>query len=418
MRNTILLKILFVFLYLVPITYKYFSLLPNKIQWISDILVVLTFLLFFFDNDMQIKRNKITRELSILFFLLITVCLISSGLNKSNFLFTILEIKRLIFPLLIYFVLEQTTSNQKYKIIKWYSVVIIIQIIVMPIQYMSYILVPNFGKYLSYGVNLVDCATGTVGRGTGAISVFLVIFFIYNYVVMKKKGSFVFLIPLLFTFSNGANVLLVISIVLLFLMKEIKIWSLKSVLSVVLLIGAGLFISSYIFKKNIFTSSYETLFLLKERKLTDKWTKKREVKGLDGGKLTRKDGYLYLHENFKQPANYFFGLGPDVIAKSTTFDVKKSKLPYVNEITNDYNLILAKFGYSGLFVFYFFWLRILLYIYKFRKKGEMFKGGFVIVLIFILSTFYSSGFVNLYFMFFIMFVLTEINTKLKKRIQI
>lgn len=420
-RNSKFLSYLIIIIYIFPFFYNYLNLLPIQAKWMFDISI----LIFFVNNILGKKKYRFqhTKPFNYLFFFSLSlsiIYLLSSIINESNVLLTILSIEKIFQAFLLYIIiysfLSLDSDNSIYKVDKYFDRVIKIQVILIPIEYILYTFYKNFSDILIKNVtfNPYDIASGTFGNGsTGAVGVFCVCYFIYAYVHLKKKYSYIFLIPLLFIFSGGAIILLVIALFLIFLTSANKLvkQTIPIVLGTLTLVSVGYMASGYIFQKEFLTNSLvnvndtlnDYIDSITNQNGYNEWEITKQ------GRLDRIRGFYYVNQVLNSKNQIFYGMGSSVGSSSQTLNITKSNKEQITEVNNETLFYFLQAGLSGALCFLFLNLLLIIYFFKRIFKDDLYKTGFIISVVIFISSFYIRPFQNPAVLTFFIYIYVLIN---------
>lgn len=152
-----------------------FGILPNSVKIITDIYLILFFVEILLKNKFSevIKLNKITRFTAIYSAVFTVIFVLSALVNQSNISLSLLEHRKIIFPLLFLLVLNYYSilKNKIYNFEPFLRIIFIVQMIIIPLQYIFYDL---YKGYMVTYMNRIDSASGTFGVGTAMVGVFII----------------------------------------------------------------------------------------------------------------------------------------------------------------------------------------------------------------------------------------------------
>lgn len=405
-----ILRIIFILVFVFPLFHSYFSFVPESAKYITETFIVILICLIILENKVNIKfKGLFARYLITSFSVLIVLYIGSALLNSSNIIFLLLKLRYPIYGLFIFLLFDSLLSNKnEYSttIERWFKNIFYLQLIILPLQYIGYNLIPGFSSSILVATNHIDSAAGTIGRGTGTISIFILIYFLFQFTIKKNKNSFYFLIPLLFTFSGGANLLLIMALLLIAIINPKVIFERKKmILGFIMLIFVAWIFSEIILKENIFRYSYNYIGL-QIQNISKSGQDNNEI---FSNQLSRTSGYTYLLYTLKIKDALWYGLGPDALATSNTLNISSNKMTYQLElILSDSLTYLAQFGLS-LLIYVVVWLKILLSTLFLTKKNKKISGIFIILTINFLSFFYTSTSESLPYLFLLMYIFAYAN---------
>jgi len=397
-------KLIIIILYLIfylPFFFEYTNLLPSVFKSAIELLIVLYFIFLFLNGRIKNYMKSNIYKLYLIFnLLIIIVYIISTIINNSDFIYLFIRCKTFIISFLLFniFLTYIHKSNNIVRIRFFFKQFSKIQIYV---SFAQYLLAFFFSFYLKefQSFDIIDIAAGTIGRGTGLFAVLCVMIFIYYFTFENDKKAFIYLLPLLVTFSSGANMILVIAIILSILLNasKVKLFSKTTMVYIIIIVIAGVFVSTYIIKDNIISNSINYI------SKTNSNVNERNIIIYDNGKLTRQLGYLYIIDKLDKTDNEIFGIGPDALVISKAQE-KINKVDGIEEILNTTYYLWLEIGYVGIVIYYLFLIILSIMLFK-GRKNKFFKGGFIIVIIFILSSYYTTIHFSLPIMVFFSFIL-------------
>ncbi len=380
-------NLLLFIIYVLNFFYNYLEILPYSIKWSLDIVILI--ILFTLSENKNTPKNIVFRYYRNFTILIIFAIILSAIYNNSNVLLTIATIRKTLLPFILFYIFYSITFIYKEETyIKTFLNIIYLQIILVPIEYLLYLYYSDFHNFLKITVpyNKYDIAVGSFGGGgTGVLGTFLVLFFVYSNVYLDKKYSYLFLVPLVFTFSGGANLLFVIAMffILVFTTKTITD-KMINVFYLVMFFSVAIIVSDYIFNGNLLDSTYYAFEKFYEYSFEDKG----ETFGNSEQKLSRIGGFSYVIEKLNTTGNMIIGLGPDAVNRSLTLGVESYKLGSISDIKSDILFRLIQSGFLGVIINYIFYLFTLLYFVKRLKYSKYYVSGTIIIILFIISTFY------------------------------
>jgi len=395
-------KLLLISIFILPFFYNLFGILPNSVKLITDIYLLLFLFEIISSKKLMdvIRYNKVTKY-TFIYMLVFTFIFIFSGIvNGSNIFLSLLEYRRIVFPLFFLFVLNYYSilKNQIYKFEPFLKLVFILQFILIPLQYIFY---DYYIDYLIDFKNRIDSASGTFGQGTSIMGVFIVSYFMYYYIINRQNvKSFLYLLPLPFIFSGGGNLILLSSFVLNIFTQSKNVSRIFKI-SIGIVIGIILMqiLSIYVFKENVLSNSVNYI---------EQYFIKRKVGGIhyinpSNNKLDRFHGPAYVALQLKSSNKEIFGFGNDVYATSRTLEINKNKFN-LNEVINLVPELMMKYGYLGLIINLIFYLWLLIYFYQNRKKNIFYQASLILVFITLLSFMYTKPIYQRVFLSFIFFI--------------
>jgi len=384
-----------------PISYEYFSIFPNGIKLLIDLFLIYFLLEIFIKNKLLevTAYNRITKYTAVYIIIFSGVFLFSSIINNSHFNLSILEYRKIVFPLIILYIFNYYSILKKspLDLDSVFKKLFIIQIIVVSFQFLFF---PYLQKYIAYPVSHIDSAAGTLGRGTSMIGVLVVIYFIYDFIKTRFSfTSFVYLIPLIFIFSGGANVLFLFGLLLTvsFSMKLSR-RIIKPFIGVLLFGLLLVIVSKTLFNANIITSSYNYI-------VTKVYEKNVVSNSLftQGEKLSRLKGPVYAVEQLNYYNKNLFGFGSAVYATSTSLNIKSNRFS-IGEVINLVPELLLKYGYIGLFVNVLFYAWLIVYYYKRRKNNNYYLIALIIAILNLLNFMYTKPIYQYPYLTFLFYV--------------
>ncbi len=356
MKKFTLFKYILIIIFIAPIFYEHFNFLPKETKYLLDILIFLYYLNFKKFTRYSTGFTKIYSKY-ILAILLITI--ISLIIHQENFSNFFQEARRLIYPLLLYFIIKDIFNSDKKSSSKLHRLLMIIFLIQVPVTILQVVLFPslkNLSVYTEGGsINVVDIASGTMGAGgTSTLGVLIPIIIIYFYDLKIFKYSLLFIIPIILINSGGGLILFV------FVLSALMIYSItqgslkfrvRAITGMIfLIVFSYIFSTTEYFRENIVR--YEKSFIHYNKVFIEGG--QQTFGGDESFKIDRFNGYKFLKDKMNK-IEIWFGLGFD-------FKNNKNKTPY--QYKNDINTIIAERGFLGLIIFVLFILTFLMYVYK------------------------------------------------------
>lgn len=372
-------------IFISPVFFEYYNFLPSSTKILNEIFLIVCFVLLLRKG---LKKNEgIAKFLEIYFFGFFFINFISGFINGVSFpTIFVISRKYIYYVILIYIINYLLRVN---KVNKVFSNIFHLQILFVPIQFLSGFLFLGFvGSILVEDISILDLGAGTIGRGTGLFSVCLLLFFIFQLFHLKNNFSFLYLIPIFFTFSGAVDLLLIVVLVrwLFFKSKSVKRALLRIAKTLALIILIVL-ISNNLLGFNLFTESYDYIF-------NTQVNFEENIVSIDGlapnGQMSRYHGYKYIINNIDDIDAFFWGHGPGSFTDIKSAGVNLMKNSEVTEIMADSQLKFAELGLIGVF-----WLIIplLILLIKGIKKQDKFydANNSFFIFIFILSLLYIAG---------------------------
>jgi hypothetical protein len=396
--------LLLMFAYIFPLMYDFLSLMPYRSKWISDVIfLVMTIFLFTYKqrNILMLFRIRHFRIFSIMILMLLISHYLSYFFNGSSTIMFVLEIRKYLyfFILMVLLLLSaQTSYESKTEIL--FSKIINIQIFIIPLQYIAFIAIDYSGILVDQvPYNYLDIASGTFGAGkTGVVSVFLVLYYFYKQVYDKKIRNILILIPLVFTFSGGGNVLLLLAVISVVLYTDRKRAAsiFKYTVSIIALLVLIQLIGNYVWKTDYIGKNVD--YALKKVQLI--LFEKNEMHGSD---LSRLGGIKYLSRHTEYP---IFGNGPGLFKSSRTLNIEAVSFQSLGDVRKSgFTSLFIDSGYFGLIVLFSYIGYIVIKCYLHSSQEIRRISG--VLLLFGISTFYIPNLYNDSIMYFIIFVLSQ-----------
>ena len=366
-----------------PLIYGYFAILPESTKFLLD-LILLGYLIYF---RRVIQNASGFVKLYLIYIglvLILNVC--SIIIHQENFSLLIPELRRLLIPLFLYYVISDVFRAYPEASVdahRFFLMIMLIQIPVTVVQSVFFTTFVKMGLFSGYR-HYMDAAAGTLGvAGHTYLGVLIPLTFLYLYDLKLFKYMLPFLIPLILINSGGGIVLFGIVMVCIGVYTLIT-GSLKQKTGIV--IGIGVFIGlvfvfsqTAFFKANFY--SYTRSFLFYSENYIDGG---RETFVGQEHKISRINGYKFLNKRMdRHDFEQLFGLG---------FEFKNNKIRgYTLSFKNDLNTILAERGYLGLVVHIMFMIAFIWYVYDMLKKNG-YRRLFVKMLFF--ASFFIAGIYN------------------------
>lgn len=378
-----LFKYLIVAILVLPMFYDYFNILPKSIGYILDLLLVVSIII-----SRQSLRKK-SRFISLYVWYIVVVSIIylfSIIIHEESMMYFALELRRLVIPLLLYYIITDIFSSYKYASVnlhRFLTIILLIQIPVTIVQFLFYSTFKSLGLFSGLRFYL-DAATGTLGgAGHSYLGIIIPLIFIYLYNFNKLKYGVPFLIPLILISSGGGIILfgfVLISLVSYTVLTGPLTHKVRIIGGITVFIVILISMSQTKFvRQNI--NQYTKNFLFYQEHYIEGG---RETFVGQEHKLSRFNGYKFLERHMDgYDYEQLFGLGFEFQ------NIEGSKKTY--SYKNDLNIIIAERGYLGLATHVVFVILVLLYIYKTVKVNRL-KQVFIKMLFFI--TFFIAGFYN------------------------
>lgn len=396
MLNKLLILALIINLYITPLFYSYYDILPSVLKWgIDGSIIFIFFVQIALGHTKLPWGNKVFKwifwqSISVAF-----IYVVSSIMNESSLYLTLTRIRYVIYPVLLFMIFQNFLDNN-YKNIGFFDALfkwlMYIQIVLVPIQLGLYLFFPGSHRFFYEEYSFVDSGTGTFGRGNGTLGVFVVLYFLYQKILRNNDVAYFFAIPLVFIFSGGANAFFIMSIVMLFFfgskyVQVVKI-NFKSIIAIFFFVLSGVFFSMYVLEKNVFVEAFFKLEYAYNSAFGDE---DQRVIVDSQGKVRRFSGITFINSSFENNVEFFIGKGGDAFSQSEALGISSSDVK-VNRIKGGFLLKLLESGYLGVFIYYFFGFLISMHFFLRLRKHRMYLLGFMISVIFFGSTFYTRSF--------------------------
>ncbi len=366
-----------------PSIYSYFMILPDATKYLLDLLL-LVYILYF---------QRVTRQTSgfikiyliyVSVVLILNVC--SIIIHHESITYLIPEFRRLIIPLLLYYVLADVFRSYPGASVDGHKLFMMIMLIQIPVTIVQTVFFSTFvklGLFSGYR-HYLDAATGTLGgAGHTYLGVLIPLTFLYLYDLKLFKYMIPFAIPLILINSGGGIVLFAIIFASIGV-YSLFVGSIKQRVGIVIGIGVFLgllvvFSQTSFFKTNFY--SYTRSFVFFSENYIEGG---RETFVGQEHKISRINGYKFLKKRMdRYDFEQLFGLG---------FEFKNNKVGgYALSFKNDVNSIIAERGFLGLVVYVLFMIAFLWYIYSMLKHHK-YNRIFVKMLFF--GSFFIAGIYN------------------------
>lgn len=385
-----ILKYLALIVFILPMFYSHFTVLPGATKYVMDLILVV----YFFQYKPLVKQNSLqsrsgftTSYLGYVIIILL-VSFYSVLIHGEKFMFWFQEFRRLVYPFLFYLILTDVFLTDKRAAVKLHFVMFAIYMIQVPVTLIQ----RSFQSFLrstplySGGIreiHEVDFAMGTLGGGGASfLGVVIPMAMLYFYDLKIFKWSLALIIPLMTIYSGGGVVLTAIALVglilYLFLAKPFVV---KAKLIMVAGVLAGIFVIMYSFPFvaepvdryanafNFYNENYveggKETFVNNEHK----------IDRLNGHKFLRR----HMNDQMFEP---LIGLG---------FSFKENDGGLAYQFKSDFNFILAERGFVGLSAYFIFIIAILIGIWHVLKVRD-YDDKFIKILYF--AIFFIAGFYN------------------------
>jgi len=384
---------------------RYFNVLPEKSPWLVDLmLLALLVTNFSVSRLMKYKQDLIFLAL-FLFSALLTVIL------SGNFsLLNIVGMRRALYPFLLLIVLFLTIRDIKdwNRLLKVIYVVVMIQPVFCFLEYFVVLLINQKLRplmYEGYVPAAIDSATGTFHHGgSGVLSVFLLMYFsflIFHEKYCQRSGNyfkyFYILSPLLVTFSGGALFLLPFVIFLIILLyrenisKKILMYIPVALLAVFFIFNSATYFAQ---RTGVRIATLDQFKYIKRNISFDRLT-------MSNKGFVNKFAAIQIAVDVARDSQggLLFGSGPGLFSKSIlagTSATAAQFIAYFEGITSSNFFVRtgAEYGLAGVTIIVSYILYLLYVALKKSYTIEIYKGIFVALLIFLLSSFYIEGWMN------------------------
>ena len=361
-----------------PLIYSYFKLLPDGTKYALD-LILIAYIVYFRG---VLKRTSDFVNLYLIYVAVVVVLNICSLIiHQESITLLIPEIRRLLIPLMLYYVLSDVFKSYAEASVDGHRLFMLIMLIQIPatiiqtVFFTTFVKLGLFSEYRHY----LDAATGTLGgAGHTYLGVLIPLTFLYLYDLKLFKYMIPFAIPLILINSGGGIVLFAIVFIPVGI-YSLFVGSMKQRVGIV--IGIGVFMAVLVvfsqtafFKTNFY--SYTRSFIFFSENYIEGG---RETFVGQEHKISRINGYKFLRRKMdRYDFEQLFGLG---------FEFKSNKVGgYALSFKNDLNSIIAERGFLGLIVYLVFMLAFLWYIYTMLYRNKHDK-------IFIKMLFFASFFI-------------------------
>ena len=337
------LKALILVVFILPVFYDYFTIMPSATKYIMDIVLIGYFVLY-----KPVKRNKSLRissnfQGSYLSYviLIIVLSLYSVITHNEGMMYWFQEIRRLLYPWLFYIIftdVAQTDEKSSVKLHRLMALMFLIQIPVTIFQRVFYKQLWNSFLFRgSRDIAEIDFAMGTIGAGGATfLGVLIPMAMIYFYDLKLFRQMLLFIPSLIIVNSGGGIVLTAFSAILIILYIFItKPFSMKFRIIFASVFLAGLFVILYtvpFFQDSIDKYAEAYVWHYENQIEEDRET----FKGHEH-KIDRINGYRFLNRHMSE-ARYEHLLGLGFSFKEN----KKGTLPY--QLKSDLNYIIADRG--------------------------------------------------------------------------
>lgn len=400
-------SICFVTVYVLTIEFlsRYLNVMPEKSPWLSDLLL----LSLLVTNFSVTKLMKYKKDL-IFFILFLFSALITVVLNGDLSLLNIVGMRRSAYPFLLLIVLFLTIRDMK----EWNSLLKYIYIVVMAqpaFCFLEYFVVTSLNQklrplmYEGYVPMGLDSATGSFGLGgSGVLSIFLLMYF--SFLIFHEKYhqrsenyfKYLYILsPLLVTFSGGALFLLPFVIFLIILLyrgnisKKILMYIPVALLVILFIFNSATYFAQ---RTGVRIATLDQFEYVKRNISSDRLT-------MSNRGFVNKFAAIDIAVDFARVSQggLLFGSGPGLFSESklTKTSAKAAQfIAYYEHITssNFFVRAIAEYGLAGVSIIISYILYLLYVAFKKSYTIEIYKGIFVALLIFLLSSFYIEGWMN------------------------
>ncbi len=385
MEKNKIFKYILIVIFIAPIFYEHFNFLPKATKYLLDLLIFIYYLKF---KKFTRYSTGFTKIYSTYIFAIVLITIISLIYHQESFSNLLQEARRLIYPLLLYFIIKDIFINNKGYSKKIHKLLMFIFLIQVPVTILQTVFYPTLRKLSVYtdggSINVVDIASGTMGAGgTSTLGILIPLIIVYFYDLKIFKYSLLFIIPIILINSGGGLILFVFALSAL-MIYSITQGSLKfrirALAGVILLIGCSfIFTTTEYFRHNI--EMYEKSFVRYNELFIEGG--QQTFGGDMSYKIDRLNGYKFFNDKMNE-IELWIGLGFD-------FKSNKNKTPY--QFKNDINTIIAERGFLGLFIFMLFILAFLKYVYHaLRVNGHNYNSiKFLFFLTFFLGSIYNPA---------------------------
>ncbi len=378
MRKFNFFRLILLTVLVLPLIYSYFEILPDAIKYTLD-LILLTYVVYFRG---VLKRTSDFVKLYLIYVAVVLVLNICSLIiHQESVMLLIPEVRRLLIPLLLYYVLTDVFKSYPEASIKSHRLFMLIMLVQIPatiiqtIFFTTFVKLGLFSEYRHY----LDAATGTLGGGGHTyLGVLIPLTFLYLYDLKLFKYMIPFVIPLILINSGGGIVLFAIIFVFVGI-YSLFVGSIKQRVGIVVGIGVFLgllvvFSQTAFFKTNFY--SYTRSFVFFSENYIEGG---RETFVGQEHKISRINGYKFLRKRMdRHDFEQLFGLG---------FEFKSKKVGgYTLSFKNDVNTIIAERGFLGLIVYAAFMVAFLWSVYSMLNRNKHHR-------IFIKMLFFGSFFI-------------------------
>lgn len=359
MRKFTLFKYILIVIFIAPIFYEHFNFLPKATKYLLDILIFIYYLKF---KKFTRYSTGFSKIYSTYIFAIVLITVISLIYHQESFSNLLQEARRLIYPLLLYFIIKDIFINNKGYSKKIHKLLMIIFLIQVPVTILQVVLFPTLNKLSVYteggSINVVDIASGTMGAGgTSTLGILIPLIIVYFYDLKIFKYSLLFIIPIILINSGGGLILFafVLSILTIYSITQGSVkFRIRALAGIIFLIGFSfIFSTTEYFRQNIVR--YEKSFIHYNKVFIEGG--QQTFGGDESFKIDRTNGYKFLKEKMNN-IELWVGLG---------FDFKSNNNKTAYQYKNDINTIIAERGFLGLLIFVLFILTFLMYVYKTLK---------------------------------------------------
>ena len=384
-RKYFIFKCIVFIILILPIFYEYFDILPKAAKYILDISLVVYFVN---TGGVITKMTSFAKLYKYYIILILLITIISLVIHEESIFFLLQESRRLIFPLLLYFIFSDIIESYPGVSVKIHKLLLTIVLIQVPLTVFQTILFPylkRYGVYVDAGhINVIDIACGTMGAGGTSIlgSWFpLVVIYLYDLKLLKHG---LWLVISVFLINSGGGIILFFSVLLLLTFYSFGHGSVKNrfkaisgmiVMIILIYFASG---TDYFIEN---TQRYERSFLMYNEVFIKKGAE--TFGGVQSHKIDRFNGHKFLR---KKMDPYLY---EPVLGLGFEFQQNDDKKPF--GFKNDLNTVIAERGLLGLFLYVIFFLLLFKVVYD-SLKQERHKAIFVKVLFFVV--FFLGGLYN------------------------
>jgi len=355
------------------------GILPSLYNWIKFFVIFLLFV-----RTVLLSRKIEFRIVDFIFFLLIIESLISMALNERSYIVSLLGLKDMVIPILIFYIIRYERYNRDYYryLFNLFIIIGLIQFAVVLFQYGS-------------GIE-VDQISGTMGRSsTGNLAIFMVSLISLSYALFQitKKSKYLIymlcftLVPIL----NSTRIFLLLLFVPLFFILITSKVRFRRRHKLMLVVGSILVMTFIVeFNKRVYDQDIIEIFTEKLEKNLTLQTKIIQNRGI--GRIS---SLIYVFASFQNQEDLIFGHGPAAL-KSTYLGqetgIKKFKRfnPFSGS-PSGFSMTLYQWGLSGTILYLLMSLIIVKYNYNYYKRAKLLSDKYLAVAFFSTTTLFIVG---------------------------